>query len=80
MAIKIGNGEISTEILLLPKTEFLGILPQDFKRILLSGKSDEEIETILGDLWDASNPKQEDGGDTVIAESRKPKKSTAKTD
>jgi hypothetical protein len=63
MGIKIGNGEISTEILLLPKTEFINSLSIEFKRILLRGKSDEEIETILSDLWEATNPTT-DGGNT----------------
>jgi hypothetical protein len=63
MGIKIGNGEISSEVLLLPKTEFLCSFSADFKRILLLGKSDEEIETILSDLWEATN-KSTDGSNT----------------
>jgi hypothetical protein len=63
MAIKIGNGEISSGVLLLPKTEFLCSFSAYFKRSLLLGKSDEEIEKILSDLWEASNPTT-DGGNT----------------
>lgn len=79
MGIRVGNGTISSEVVLLPKAEFLGTFSQEFKRDLVLGKSDEEIETILGNLWEASNP-QTDGGNTSSKKTKGSKQPTAGAD
>jgi hypothetical protein len=55
MSIKIGMGSIDSSLLKLSLKKFLASFDDDFKRDLLLGKSDEEIETILTDLWHGSN-------------------------
>ena len=78
--VKIGAGSISLHLLQLDKETFLSSFPTEFKRLLLPNTDDDSIEKILCDLWEQSNPKQDDGGDTVSKKSKGSKKPTTNAD
>lgn len=70
--LKIGKGGISRKLVSLSKLDFLNKITPLTRNLLFPRLTDEDIETILSDLWEASNPKT-DGGNT----SSKKTKSTA---
>lgn len=61
MKTKIGGGEIAPHLFELSHKRFLSALPKSFKKVLLPGLSDEEIDAELTKLY------IENGG-TIIQE------------
>ncbi len=51
MKTQIGGGELAPRLFELPYEEYIAVLSQDFKRVLLPNKTDVEIDAELTKLY-----------------------------